>query len=73
MSVFLHIGFDIILRERGVYMWTNETIFSLGDLSRTDEYSEFIDSEYDGDRSVRLEHVNHMIERLQAEKEMLEE
>lgn len=54
-------------------MWTNETIFSLGDLSRTDEYSEFIDSEYDGDRSVRLEHVNHMIERLQAEKEMLEE
>lgn len=54
-------------------MWTNETIFSLGDLSRTDEYSEFIKREYDGIPSERLEHVNHMIERLQAEKEMLEE
>lgn len=54
-------------------MWTDETIFSLGDLSRTEEYSEFIDREYDGDRSVRLEHVKNMISRLQAEKEMLEE
>lgn len=54
-------------------MWTDETIFSLGDLSRTEEYSEFIDREYDGMRSERLEHVKNMISRLQAEKEMLEE
>ena len=54
-------------------MWGNEIIFSLGDLSKTDEYAEFIEREYDGKRSERLEHIKYMIERLQAEKEMLEE
>ena len=53
-------------------MWTNETIFSEGDLCNADEYEQFINDEYQGKRSDRLEHVKNMIERLQAEKEMLE-
>lgn len=54
-------------------MWVNETIFSEGDLMNTEEYDNFISDEYQGDRSERLEHVKNMIDRLQAEKKMLEE
>ena len=54
-------------------MWVNETIFSEGDLMNTEEYDSFISDEYQGERSERLEHVKNMIDRLQAEKKMLEE
>lgn len=52
-------------------MWTNETIFSEGDLCNADEYEQFINDEYQGERSYRLEHVQNMLERLTAEKNML--
>lgn len=54
-------------------MWTNETIFSLGDLSFGDEqlYTEFIQREYNGDYSERLYHIERAIARLQFEKRKL--
>lgn len=54
-------------------MWVNETIFSEGDLTNTEEYENFILNEYQGNRSDRLEHVKNMLERLQAEQKILEE
>ena len=53
-------------------MWTNETIFSEGDLNR-EEYEVFIEQEYEGSYQERLEHVENMLQRLQAEKNMLED
>lgn len=51
-------------------MWTNQTIFSIGDLSGTmeKEYQEFIEKEYNGSYSDRLMHIEHMLERLEFEK-----
>ena len=57
-------------------MWVDERIFSKGDLSKGvhgDEYSEYINYEYADNLKERLEHVEQMIDRLQAEKTMLEE
>ena len=57
-------------------MWVDERIFSKGDLSQGvhgDEYSEYINYEYADNLKERLEHVEQMIDRLQAEKTMLEE
>lgn len=55
-------------------MWTDEIIFSLGDLSYDEEsYEEFIEKEYQGDYMERLEHVEHMIARLQVELMKLKE
>lgn len=56
-------------------MWVDETIFSLGDLSYglfCDKYVNFIDSEYQGNFTDRLNHVSLMIQRLEEEKRMLE-
>lgn len=54
-------------------MWTNETIFSLGDLSFGDDqlYTDFIQREYNGDYSERLYHIERAIARLQFEKRKL--
>lgn len=57
-------------------MWVDERIFSKGDLSQGvegEQYSEYISYEYADNLQDRLEHVNEMIERLQAEKAMLED
>lgn len=57
-------------------MWVDERIFSKGDLSegiKGDKYSEFIEYEHYNNLYERLEHVEQMIDRLQAEKDMLEE
>jgi hypothetical protein len=57
-------------------MWTNETIFSKGDLSESldsEKYREFIVKEYADDYRARREHVKLMIERLQAEYTMLDD
>lgn len=57
-------------------MWVDERIFSKGDLSegvKGDEYSEYISYEYADNLKERLEHVEQMIERLQAERTMLQE
>lgn len=57
-------------------MWVNERIFSKGDLCNGvhgDEYSEYINYEYADNLTERLEHIEQMIDRLQAEKTMLEE
>lgn len=56
-------------------MWVDERIFSKGDLCNGvngEQYSEFISYEYADNLKDRLEHVEQMIERLQAEKNMLE-
>lgn len=56
-------------------MWTNETIFSLGDISNgieSEAYRNFVQTEYEYGYVDRLEHVKLMIERLQAEKTMIE-
>lgn len=53
-------------------MWNNETIFSEGDLCDDELYEQFIEKEYQGNYSDRITHIQNMIERLQAEKEMLE-
>lgn len=54
-------------------MWTNQTIFSVGDLSGTmeKEYHEFIEKEYNGSYSDRLMHIEHMLERLEFEKKKI--
>lgn len=57
-------------------MWVDERIFSKGDLSegiKGEQYSEYISYEYADNLKERLEHVEQMIDRLQAEKAMLEE
>ena len=55
-------------------MWTNETIFSLGDMSHDEKlYEEFIEREYQGNYTERLEHLEHMITRLQFEQKKLKE
>lgn len=57
-------------------MWVDERIFSKGDLSEGvhgDEYSEYINYEYADNLKERLEHIEQMIDRLQAEKAMLME
>lgn len=56
-------------------MWVDERIFSKGDLCngvKGEQYCEFISYEYADNLKDRLEHVEQMIERLQAEKNMLE-
>ena len=56
-------------------MWVDERIFRKGDLCdgvKGEQYSEFISYEYADNLKDRLEHVEQMIERLQAEKNMLE-
>ena len=56
-------------------MWVDERIFSKGDLSegvKGERYSEYINYEYADNLKERLEHVEQMIDRLQAEKTMLE-
>lgn len=56
-------------------MWVDERIFSKGDLSngvKGEQYSEYISYEYADNFAERLEHVKQMIDRLQAEQDMLE-
>lgn len=56
-------------------MWVDERIFSKGDLCDGvygELYSEFINYEYADNLKDRLEHVEQMIDRLQAEKNMLQ-
>ena len=53
-------------------MWTNETIFSEGDLCDDELYEQFIEKEYQGNYSDRIAHIDNMINRLQAEQETLE-
>lgn len=52
-------------------MWINEKTFSIGDLENSEEYIEFINAEYEGDYAERLLHVNEMIKRLSAERDIL--
>lgn len=55
-------------------MWVDEIIFSKGELSASvngDIYSESIEYYFSGNYQERLEHVEQMIDRLQAEKTML--
>lgn len=52
-------------------MWTNEVIFSKGDLSNNEEYENFLTENYQGNHHERLIHVTQMIDRLQAEKTLL--
>lgn len=52
-------------------MWSNETIFSKGDLMDDELYDTFIGREYQGNYADRYAHVNLMIDRLSAEKESL--
>lgn len=57
-------------------MWTNEVIFSEGDLQAvvdgtSEDYYDFLESEYMGDSEERAKHVKKMIERLNAELEYL--
>ena len=54
-------------------MWTDEIIFSEGDLCDPSEcgYHEFIQNEYQGNYFERLDHVLSMIKRLEAEKALL--
>lgn len=52
-------------------MWTDETIFSEGDLNNVDEYLEIVSNYVDGLQG-RYEHVLNMLTRLQAEKALLE-
>lgn len=55
-------------------MWTNETIFSLGDMSHNEkQYEEFIEREYKGSYTERLEHLERMITRLEFERKKLKE
>ena len=53
-------------------MWTNETIFSEGDLCNEELYEQFIEKEYQGVYSDRINHIENMITRLRAEQETLE-
>lgn len=53
-------------------MWTNETIFSEGDLCDEELYEQFIEKEYQGVYSDRINHIENMITRLRAEQETLE-
>jgi hypothetical protein len=53
-------------------MWTNETVFSKGDLLDDELYDTFISRFYEGSYADRYAHVNIMLDRLQAEKESLE-
>ena len=52
-------------------MWTNETIFSEGDLCDDELYEQFIEQEYQGNYSDRIAHIDNMITRLRAEQETL--
>ena len=52
-------------------MWTNETIFSEGDLCEEELYEQFIEKEYQGIYSDRINHIENMITRLRAEQETL--
>ena len=52
-------------------MWTNETIFSEGDLCDEELYEQFIEKEYQGVYSDRINHIENMITRLRAEQETL--
>lgn len=52
-------------------MWTNEVIFSKGDLSNNEEYENFLTENYQGNHHERLIHVTQMIDRLQEEKTLL--
>lgn len=56
-------------------MWTNQTIFSIGDMCGTleKEYNQFIDEKYNGSLQERLEHVERMITRLEFERKKLKE
>lgn len=56
-------------------MWDKEKVFSKGELSGTmeAEYEQFIEEEYEGDYHERLEHIEHLIDRLQFEKKKLKE
>lgn len=54
-------------------MWTNETIFSEGDLCDDELYDQFIENEYQGIYSDRITHIESMIKRLQAEKNRCKE
>ena len=49
-------------------MWTNENIFFEGDLCDNELYEQFIEKEYQGIYSDRINHIENMITRLQAEK-----
>ena len=49
-------------------MWTNETIFSEGDLCDEELYEQFIEKEYQGVYSDRINHIENMITRLRAEQ-----
>lgn len=57
-------------------MWSEEYIFSKGDLSKgidSSPYSLVLELYFDNDISERYNHVCNMIERLEAEKAMLSE
>ena len=56
-------------------MWTEQTIFSIGDLCGTaeKEYNDFINKEYGADIRERLKHVKRMITRLEFEQKKIEE
>lgn len=54
-------------------MWSNEKIFSVGDLcSYNDEYDEFIKNEHLGDLTDRYNHITEMIKRLNNEMIFIE-
>jgi hypothetical protein len=52
-------------------MWTNETVFSKGDLMDNKLYDTFINRFYEGSYADRYAHINNMIDRLQEEKKIL--
>lgn len=54
-------------------MWTNENIFFEGDLCDNELYEQFIEKEYQGIYSDRINHIENMITRLQAEKNKCKE
>jgi hypothetical protein len=52
-------------------MWTDEKIFSIGDLENFEDYDKFIKADYEGNYTERLLHVEEMIKRLTAERNVL--
>lgn len=53
-------------------MWDNEKIFSVGDLSGSrEEYTKFIDIDYNASYKDRFHHVLEMIKCLNYEKDLI--
>lgn len=54
-------------------MWTNETIFSAGDLAQREKWSKLDEESVDEAMRDRCSHIKSCIERLQDELEITEQ